>query len=158
MPPNLAPPETSFELEATSALQVTASPLITAPPPTNQSAALMTPSTYAPLEALHQVLPRTIKRARKRPKCFGFKNDDSSGESINSCLPKLTQPSRECRAGDVESVLPSVVKTIVDTAAQVEPTPNPYSSPVVEESSRTDPRIRANQSTSEELIIDEELM
>ena len=76
--PNLAPPETSFEPEATSAPQVTASLLIVAPPPTNQSAELMIPSTSAPLEALHQVRPRTTNGAQKSPKDLGFKNDDSS--------------------------------------------------------------------------------
>ena len=68
VPPNIAPPETLFEPEATSAPQDTASQLIIAPPPTNQSTEFMISSTSAPLEALHQVLPRKTKRARKSPK------------------------------------------------------------------------------------------
>ena len=57
LPPNLTPPETSFEPEATSAPQLTASQVIIAPQTTNQSTELMIPSTSAPLDALHQVRP-----------------------------------------------------------------------------------------------------
>ena len=113
-------------------------------------------STSSPLEALHQVLPRLTKTTRKSPKYYGFGKDDSSGESTNSCLPNFAPPRRKRRTGDVESLKPSVIQTIVDTAAQVEPMPNAFPSPIIGEVSPTDPRIRpANQSPPENLIIDE---
>ena len=139
MPPNLAPPETLFEPEAISAPQVTTSKLIIAPPPTNQSTRIMIPSTSAPLEALHQVRPSTTKRARKSPKYLGFENDDLSGEPTKSSPPNSRQPRRKRRAGDVESVQHSVVQTILDTAAQAEPIPNSFPSPVIRDVSPTDP-------------------
>ena len=68
VPTNLAPPETSFQTEANPVPQITASEVIILPPPTNTFTELRLPSTSAPLEALHQVLPQTIKRKRKSPK------------------------------------------------------------------------------------------
>ena len=85
----------------------------------------MIPSTSAPMEALQQILSRTTVRARKSPRYFGFDNDHSFGESIKSCPTNPTQPRRKNRAGDIESVQPSVVQTIANTAAQVEPIHNP---------------------------------
>ena len=161
VPPNLVlvPPETSIQPEASSGQQITASEVIIAPPPTNQLTELTLPSTSAPLEALHLVLPRSTKRTRKSPKCYGFGIDYSSGESTISCPPNSTQPRRKRRTGDVESVQPSVIQTIVETKAQLEPIPNAFPSLVIEEVSPTDPCIRpANQSPPEELIIDEEDM
>ena len=117
----------------------------------------MVPSTSAHLEALHQVRPRTTKKARKIPKYLGFENDDSSSESTESSPPNPTQPRKKRRAGDVESVKPSVVQTILDTAAQAEPIPNSFPSPVIGEILTTDTRIGpANQSPPDGLIIDEE--
>ena len=111
------------------------------------------------MEALQQKLPRTTKSAPKSPKNFVFENDDSFGELTNPCPPNLTQPRKKRRAGDVGSVQSSVVQTIIDTAAQVETIPFPYSSPVIGEVSPTDPCIRpANQSPTDELTIDEEGM
>ena len=73
--------------------------------------------------------------------------------------PNFLQPSRKRRAGDVESVQPSKVQTIVDTASRVEPIANSFPSPIVGEVSPTDPRIRpADHSYSDERIIDEEDM
>ena len=157
VPPNLAPQP--FKPEANSDPQITASEVIIACPPTNQFTELTLFSTLAPLEALHQVLPRTTKRTRKSPKYYGFECADSFGESTNSCPPNFAQPRRKRRAGDVESVQPSVIQTIVDTAAQVEPIPNSFPSPVKGEVFPTDPRIHPeNQSPPDELIIDEEDM
>ena len=119
----------------------------------------MIPSLAAHLEALHQVRPRKTKRVLKSPKYYGFENDDSSGESTKSCPPNPTQHHRKCCAGNVEPVQPSFVQTIVNTAAQVEPIPNPIASPVIGGVSLTDPRIRPeNQSPPDEKIIDEEDM
>ena len=54
---------------------------------------------------------------------------------------------------------PSLIQKNVDTAAHVEPNPNAFPSPVIEEVSPTDPRIcPANQSPPMELIIDEKDM
>ena len=73
--------------------------------------------------------------------------------------PKFLQPRRKRRAGDVESVQPSVVQTIVDTASRVEPIANSFPSPIIGEVSPTDPRIRpADHSYSDERILDEENM
>ena len=157
VPPNLKPPETPSQPETNSGQQIIASEVIIAPPPTNQRSELTLPSTSAPVEALRQVLPRSLKRTQKSPKYYGYYNEDSSGESTNSCPLNFLQPRMKRRAGDVESVQPSVIQTIVDAAAQVEPIPNPFPSPVIGEVSPTDPRIRpADQSPPEELFIDEE--
>ena len=68
VPPYVTPPETSFQTEATPVPQITASEVIIAPPPTNTFTELALPSTSAPLEALHQVLPQTTTRKRKKSK------------------------------------------------------------------------------------------
>ena len=65
VPPNIAPPETAFVLEAISVPQMTISQLIISHPPTNQPKQKMTLSTSAPMETLHQVRPRTTRRAKK---------------------------------------------------------------------------------------------
>ena len=68
-------------------------------------------------------------------------------------------PAGNVCAGDVESVQPSVIQTIVDTAAQVETIQNSSPSPVIGQVSPTVPRIQpAYQSFPDELIIDEEEM
>ena len=70
--------------------------------------------------------------------------------------PNFVQPRRKRRAGDVESVQPSIVQKIVDTASRVEPIENEFPSPIVGQVSPTDPRIRpADHTSSNELIIDE---
>ena len=73
-------------------------------------------------------------------------------------LPELcSNPQETTRVGDIESIQPSVVQTIVDTASRVEPIENDFPSPIIGQVSPTDPRIRpADHSTSNELIIDEE--
>ena len=118
-PPNLVPPENSIQPEASSGKQITESEVIFAPTPTNQVTELMLPFTSALLEALHQVLSRSTKKTRKSPKYYGFENDNSSGESTNSCLPNFAPPRRKRRTDYFESVQPSVIQIIVDTAAQV---------------------------------------
>ena len=159
MPSNFVPPETPSTPETDSGEQIIASEVFIAPPPTNQLSELTLPSNSAPVEALRQVLPRSTKRTRKNPKYYGYDNEDSSGESTNSCPPNFLQPRRKRRSVDVESVQPSVIQTTVDTAAQVEPIPNPFPSPVIGEVSPTDSRIDpADQSPPEELFIDEEDM
>ena len=160
VPPNLVPPETSIQPETNHRLR------IIAPPPTNQLTELMLPSTSAPLEniapsssKINFFVLSSSKITLKSPKSYGFGNDNSSGESINSCLPDFAPPRRKRHTGDVESVQPSDIQTIVDTAAQVELTPNAIPSPVIDEVSPTDPRIRpASQSPPENLIIDEQNM
>ena len=120
-----------------SAPQVTVfQPIIIAPPirttqklpPTSHE--LQIPSTSAPREALQEVLPKAGKGARESPKNYGFDQDDSSGVSTNSCPPNWLQPRRKRQVGNIESIQPSVVPSIIDTAAQSEPIPNPYPSSV----------------------------
>ena len=122
---NLGPPETPSQPEVNPETQIVTSEVIIAPPPTGQRSELTIPSTAAPVEALQQVPSRATKRTRKSPKYYGYDNEDSSGESTNSCPPNFLQPRRKQRAGDVPSVQPSVVQTIVDTATRGEPIPNP---------------------------------
>ena len=111
VPPSLAPPETSFKPDAIFDPQVKTSQLVIAPPPRNQPTEIKIPCTSAPLEALHQVRPRTTKRTRKSSKYLAFENDDSSGESKKSCPPNPTQLPRKRRAGDAESVQPPGYKS-----------------------------------------------
>ena len=159
VPENFAPPETPSQQEVIPEPQIITSEVIIAPQPKGQLSTLTIPATAAPVEALQQVPSRATKRTRRSPKYYGYDNDDSSGESTNSCPSNFLQPCRKRRAGDIPSVQPSVVQTIVDTATRVEPIPNPFPSPVIGELSPTDRRIRpADQSTSHELIIDEEVM
>ena len=126
VPENLAPPETRSQPYVNPEPQITTSEVTIAPPPTGQRSELTIPSTAAPVEALQQVPSRATKRTRKIPKYYGYDNEDSSGESTNSCSPNFLQPRRKQRAGDVASVQPSVVQTIVDTATRVEPSPNTF--------------------------------
>ena len=93
----------------------------------------MIPSTSAPIEELKQILPRTTKRTRKNPMFLGFESYDSSFESTKSYPPNPPQPLRKRRAGDIESVQPSIVQTRTNAAAQVEPIQNPYWSPIIGE-------------------------
>ena len=65
VPPNLMPPEIPIQPEASSGQQNTVSEVIIAPPPINQPTEQMLTSTFAPLEALHQVVPRS-KRGHKK--------------------------------------------------------------------------------------------
>ena len=132
---------------------------IIAPPPTGQQAELTIPATAAPVEALQQVPSQATKRTRKTPKYYGYDNEDSSSESTNSCPPNFLLPRRKRRAGDIVSVQPSVVQTIMDTATQMEPIPNQFPSPIIGAVSPTDSCIwPADQSPSHELIINEEDM
>ena len=159
VPENFAPPVMSSQTEATPEPQIILSEVIIASPPTSQNSRLTPPSTSAPVETLQQIPPRTTKRTRKSPKYYGYDNDDSSGESTNSCPPNFLQPRRKRRAGDVESIQPSVIQTIVDTASRVEPIANQFPSPIIGEISPTDPRIRpADHNSSDERLLDEEDM
>ena len=116
VPENLVPPETPSQPDVNPEPQIITSEVIIAPPPTGQRSELTIPSSAATVEALQQISSRATKRTRKSPKYYGYDNEDSSGESTNSCPPNFQQPRRKRRAGDVASVQPSVVQTIVDTA------------------------------------------
>ena len=115
--------------------------VLIAPPPTNNQPELILPSTSAPAIALQQIPIRATKRTRKSPKYYGYDKEDSSGESTNSCPPNSDPPRRKRRVGDIESIQPSVVQTIVDTASRVEPIENDFPSPIIGQVSPTDPRI-----------------
>ena len=159
LPANLVPPETTSQPEINPDQQNITSEVIIAPLPTSQRTDLIILFTSAPVEGMRQVLPRTTKRTLKSPKYYGYDNDDSSGESTNSCPPKFVQPLKKRPAGDAASVQPSVIQTIVVTATRVEPLPNPFPSPVIKEVSPTDPRFwPSGQSSPDERILDEEDM
>ena len=157
IPENFAPQELPAIQETAPEQQIITTEVLIAPPPTNNQSELTIPSTSAPAAALQQIHPRATKRTRKSPKYHGYDKDDSSVESTNSCPPNFVQPRRKRRASDVESVQPSIVQTIVDTASRVEPIENEFPSPIIGQVSPTDPRIRpADHNSSNELIIDEE--
>ena len=157
VPENFAPPETSSQPEAAPEPQIITSEVLIAPLPTSQHSELTLPSTSAPAEALQQIPPLVTKRTRKSPKNYGYDKDNSSGESTYSCPPHFLQPRRKRRAGDVESVQPSIVQTIVDTASRMEPIDNPFPSPIIGQVSPTDPRIQpADRSSSSERLLDME--
>ena len=154
-PANFVPPESTSQPDNTPEQQNITSEVIIAPPPTGKHTELLIPST----SAMHQVLPRSTKRTRNSPKYYGYDHDDSSGESTNSCPPNFTQPPNKRRASCVASIQPSVVQTIMGAATRVEPTANPFPSPVKRKVSPTDPRIRpADQSPPDERIFHEENM
>ena len=138
VPANLVQPEITSQPDINPNQQNT-SEVIIVPLLTGQHSELIIPSTSAPVEAMRQVLPRTIKRTRKSPKYYGYDNDNSSGEPKISCPRNFAQPLKKRRAGNVASVQPSVVQTIMDTATRVEPIPNPFPWPVIGEVSPTDP-------------------
>ena len=154
---NFAPQVLPEIPEAAPEQQIITGEVMIAPPPTNNHPELILPSTSAPAIALQQIPIRATKRTRKSPKYYGYNKEDSSGESTNSCPPNFAPPPRKRHVGDFESIQPSVVQTIVDTASRVEPIENDFPSPIIGQVSPTDARIRpADHSTSNELIIDEE--
>ena len=154
---DITPQNTSFQVSSNLATQDTASYSLITAQPNDTAQELQHPSTSAPIEALQQILPKTAKRARKSTTYCGCDKDVSSGESTSSCPTKWTQPRGKRQAGDVESVQPCVVQSIIDTAAQVEQIGNPYTSPVIAKVSPTDPRMRlVDHSPDKNLFIDEE--
>ena len=157
IPENFAPQELPAIQETAPEQQIITTEVLIAPRPTNNQSELAIPSKSAPAAALQQVQSRATKRTRTSPKYYGYDKDDSSAESTNSCPPNFAQPRRKPRAGDVESVQPSIVQTIVDTASRVEPIEIEFPSPIIGQVSPTDNRIRpADHNLSNELIIDEE--
>ena len=156
IPENFASQELPSIQETAPEQQIITTEVLIAPPPTNNQLELAIPSKSAPAAALQQVQSRATKRTRNQ-KYYGYDKDDSSGESTNSCPPNFVQPRRKPRAGDNESVQPSVVQTIVDTASRIEPIENEFPSPIIGQVSPTDNRIRpADHNSSIERIIDEE--
>ena len=158
IPENFAPQVLPEIPEVAPEQQIITVEVLIAPPATNNQLELILPSTSAPAIALQQIPIRATKRTRKSPKYYGYGKEDSSGESTNSCPPpNFAPPRRKRRVGDIESIQPSVVQTIVDTASRVEPIETDFPSPIIGQVSPTDPRIQpADHSTSNELIIDEE--
>ena len=159
IPENFAPQVLPKIPEAAPDQQIITGVVLIAPPPTNNQPEVILSSPSAPAIALPHIPTRATKRTRKSPKYYGYDKEDSSGESTNSCPPNFAPPRRKRRVGDIESIQPSAVQTIVDTATRVEPIENDFPSPIMGQVSPTDPRIRpADHSTSNELIFDEEDM
>ena len=135
VPTNLDPPVPRAQITASFAPQIkdthastnlttqnTVAEPLNAALPTNTIQELQLLSISAPLEALQQILPKTAKLTRKSPKCFGFDNNDSSGESTNACPPNLMQARRKQRVGENESVKLSLFNPMPTMQlAQVEP-------------------------------------
>ena len=156
VPDNFAPQVLPGIPEAAPDQPIITEEVIIAPPPTNTQQETIEPPHPAPTTSFADTLPRSTKRTRKSPKYYGYDKDDSSGDSTNSCPPNFAPPRRKRRVGDIESIQPSVIQTIVDTATQVEPIRNDFPSPTIGQVSPTDPHVRpADHSTSNELIIDE---
>ena len=159
VPDNFAPQVIPEIPEAAPEQQIITEELFIAPPPTNTQQEALVSSPSVPTTTLPHTLTRTTKWTRKSPKYCGYDKEDSSGDSTNSCPPNFAPPRRKRCVGDIESIQPSVIQTIVDTATRVEPIHNDFSSPIIGQVSPTDPRIRpADHSTSNELISDEEDM
>ena len=159
VPENFAPQVIPEIPEAAPEQQIITGEVLIAPPPTNNQPEVLSSSPSVPTTTLPHILTRATKRTRKSPKYYGYDKEDSSGDSTNSCPPNFAPPRRKRRVGDIESIKPSVVQTIVDTATRVGPTANNFPSPIIGQVSPTDHRIRpADHSTSNELIIDEEDM
>ena len=159
VPENFAPQVIPEIPEAAPEQPIITEEVFIAPPPTNTQQEAFVSSPSVPTTTLAHTLTRTTKRIRKSPKYYGYDKEDSSGDSTNSCPPNFAPPRRKRRVGDIESIQPSVIQTIVDTATRVEPIHNDFPSPIIGQVSPTDPRIRpADHSTSNELIIDEEDM
>ena len=159
IPENFAPQVLPEIPEAAPEQQIITGEVLIVPPPTNNQPEVLLSSPSAPAITLPHIPTRAAKRTRKSPKYYGYEKEDSSGESTNSCPPTFAPPRRKRRVGDIKSIQPSVVQTIVDTATRVEPIENDFQLPIIGQVSPTDPRIRpADHSTSNELIIDEEDM
>ena len=159
VPENFAPQVIPEIPEAAPEQQIITGEVLIATPPTNNQPEVLLSSPSVPTTTLPHILTRATKRTRKSPKFYGYDKEDSSGDSTNSCPPNIAPPRRKRRVGDIESIQPSVVQTIVDTATRVELIANGFPSPIIGQVSPTDPRIRpADHSTSNELIIDEEDM
>ena len=123
--------------EAAPEQQIITGEVLIAPPPTNTQQEALLSSPSVPTTTLPHTLTRTTKRTRKSPKYYGYDKEDSSGDSTNSCPPKFAPPRRKRRVGDIESIQPSVVQTIVDTATRVEPIANDFPSPIIGQVRRT---------------------
>ena len=159
VPENFAPQVIPEIPEAAPEQQIITGEVLIAPPPTNNQPEVLSSSPSVPTTTLPHIMTRATKRTRKSPKYYGYDKEDSSGDSTKSCHPNFAPPRRKRRVGDIESIKPSVVQTIVDTATRVEPIANDFPSPIIGQVSPTDHRIRpADHSTSNELTIDEEDM
>ena len=139
VPDNCAPQTIPEIPEAAPEQQIITGEVLIEPPPTNthQEALLSSPSI--PTTTLPHTLTRTTKRTRKSPKYYGYDKEDSSGDSTTSCPPNFAPPRRKRRVGDIESIQPSVVQTIVDTATRIEPIANDFLSPIIGQVAPTDP-------------------
>ena len=159
VPENFAPQVILKIPEAVPEQQIITGEVLIAPPPTNSQPDVLLSSPSVPTTTLPHILTRATKRTRKIPKYYGYDKEDLSGDSTNSCPPNFAPPRRKRRVGDFESIQPSVVQTIVDTATRVEPIANDFPSPIIGQVSPTEPRIPlADHSTSNDLIINEEDM
>ena len=157
IPENFAPQVFPEIPEAAPEQQIITGEVLIAPPTTNNQPEVLLSSPSDPAITLPHIPTRATKRTRKSPKYYGYDKEDSFGESTNSCPPNFAPPRRKRRVGDIESIQPSVVQTIVDTATRVEHIENDFPSPIIGQVSPTDPRIRpADHSTPNELIIEEE--
>ena len=132
IPENFAPQVLPEIPEAAPEHQIITGEVLIVPPPTNNQPEVLLSSPSAPATTLPHILTRATKRTRKIPKYYGYDKEDSSGESTNSCPPNFAPPLRKRRVGDIESIQPSVVQTIVATATRVEPIANDFPSPIID--------------------------
>ena len=133
---NLAPQtHEQIEIPSTSIEQ----PETTAPP-TTSSQELQNPTTSATWEALQQIHlvndPERAPNITDSTKTSHLESPPIHAHPIG-CIPSGKD------AGDIESFQPSIIPLIVDTAAQVEPIPNPCPSPIIVTVSPTDPGNRS---------------
>ena len=131
VPDNFAPRVKPEIPEAAPEQQIITGEVLIAPSPTNAQQEVLLSSPSVPTTTLPHTLTRATKRTRKSPKYYGYAKEDSSGDSTNSCPPNFAPPRRKRRVGDIQSIQPSVVQTIVDTATRVEPIANDFPSPII---------------------------
>ena len=139
VPDNFAPQTIPDIPEAAPEQQIITGEVLITPPPTNTQQEALLSSPSVPTTTFPHTLTRTTKRTRKSPKYYGYDKEDATGDSTTSCPPNFAPPRRKRRVGDIESIQPSVVQTIADTATRVEPIANDFPSPIIGQVSPTDP-------------------
>ena len=92
VPDNFAPQVLPVIPEADPDQPIITEEVLIAPPPTNTQHETIEPPHPAPTTSFADTLTRSTKRTRKSPKYYGYDEDDSSGDSTNSCPPNFAPP------------------------------------------------------------------
>ena len=113
-------------------------------------------STSPPREALPNNITKNSNERQRTPDTMDFNNMIRRVNPQRALQIGYNLEGKQ-REGDMKSNRPSVVQSIIDTAAQVERIPNPYPLPVIGMESLMDPRFRpADHSLVDNLAINAE--